>query len=247
MRITVIGCGDAFGSGGRFNTCFLVESDQLTFLIDCGASSMVALKQHGVDLNSIDAVFLSHLHGDHFGALPFFILDARYVHGRKRDLLIAGPEGTQERLLAAQEVFFPGMSAIEDKFALTFAEIPVAQPKQVAGVTVTAREMRHPSGAPSLALRLELDGKVLTYSGDTEWTENLIKAARGADLFICECYAPGAPPPMHMSYPQIVEHYGDFAAKKIVLTHMGEAMLASLDQVDNSRFIPAEDGMVIEI
>ena len=82
MRLTIIGSGDAFGSGGRFNTCFLLETAKGTLLVDCGASSLVALKARGVDPNAIDGILLSHLHGDHFGALPFLLLDAQFLTRR---------------------------------------------------------------------------------------------------------------------------------------------------------------------
>jgi ribonuclease BN (tRNA processing enzyme) len=96
MRLTVIGCGDAFGSGGRFNTCFLIAGANSTILLDCGASSLVALHAAGVDLAAIDGVIISHLHGDHFGGLPFFLLDAQFLTRRDRPLLIAGPPGTRD-------------------------------------------------------------------------------------------------------------------------------------------------------
>src|SRR5918995_2502059 len=84
MRLTVIGCGDAFGSGGRFNTCFLIQGASSTILLDCGASSMVALHAGAVDLAAIDAVAISHLHGDHFGGVPFFLLDAQFLTRRDK-------------------------------------------------------------------------------------------------------------------------------------------------------------------
>ena len=105
MRLTIIGCGDAFGSGGRFNTCFMVEAGGRRVLLDCGASSLVAMKAQGIAPNMIDGVILSHLHGDHFGALPFMLLDAQFLSPRDRPLVIAGPPGTRERLDAACEVF----------------------------------------------------------------------------------------------------------------------------------------------
>ena len=89
MRLTIIGSGDAFGSGGRFN--FLLETAKGKLLVDCGASSLVALKAQGLDPNEVDAIVLSHLHGDHFGALPFLLLDAQFLTRRERPLLIAGP------------------------------------------------------------------------------------------------------------------------------------------------------------
>jgi ribonuclease BN (tRNA processing enzyme) len=89
MRLTIIGSGDAFGSGGRFNTCFFLETAKGKLLVDCGASSLVALKAQGLDPNEVDGIVLSHLHGDHFGALPFLLMDAQFLMRRERPLLIA--------------------------------------------------------------------------------------------------------------------------------------------------------------
>ena len=80
MRLQFLGSGDAFGSGGRFNTCFHLErANRGNVLIDCGASSMVAIRKWGVDPNAISTVLVTHLHGDHFGGLPFFLLDGQTV------------------------------------------------------------------------------------------------------------------------------------------------------------------------
>ena len=68
MRVQFLGCGDAFGSGGRFNTCFHVTNGLTQFLVDCGASSMIAIRRFGVEPNAIETIFITHLHGDHFAA-----------------------------------------------------------------------------------------------------------------------------------------------------------------------------------
>jgi ribonuclease BN (tRNA processing enzyme) len=81
MRLTIVGSGDAFGSGGRFNTCFRVESVDAAVLIDCGASTMVALGARRMDPNRLDGVIISHLHGDHFGGL---LIDAQHQSRRRR-------------------------------------------------------------------------------------------------------------------------------------------------------------------
>jgi ribonuclease BN (tRNA processing enzyme) len=93
MRLKFLGSGDAFGSGGRLNTCFLVNHGEAGFLIDCGASAMISIRRFGVDPNQIGVIVLSHLHADHFGGVPFFILDAQLVSRRTRPLIIAGPKG----------------------------------------------------------------------------------------------------------------------------------------------------------
>ncbi len=93
MRLQFIGSGDAFGSGGRFNTCFHLTGARTNALIDCGASSLIALKKAGVDRNAIGAILVTHFHADHFGGIPFFVLDAQLVAKRTNPLLIAGPPG----------------------------------------------------------------------------------------------------------------------------------------------------------
>jgi len=72
MHVKFLGRGDAFGSGGRLNTCFLANHGDASFLIDCGASAMISIRRFGINPNSVGAIVLSHLHADHFGGLPFF-------------------------------------------------------------------------------------------------------------------------------------------------------------------------------
>jgi ribonuclease BN (tRNA processing enzyme) len=168
MKLTFVGCGDAFGSGGRFNTCFHLErAAGGNVLIDCGASSMVAIRKAGVDPNGVSAILVTHLHGDHFGGLPFFILDAQLVSRRIAPLVIAGPPGLGERLTALMEAMFAGSSKVERRFAVEIRELALHERAEVAGLHVTPYGMKHLSGAPSYALRVEAEGKVVTYTGDT--------------------------------------------------------------------------------
>jgi ribonuclease BN (tRNA processing enzyme) len=247
MRLTVAGSGDAFGSGGRFNTCFLLETAKSTLLVDCGASSLVALKARGIDPNRIDGVVLSHLHGDHFGGLPFFLLDAQFLARRERPLLIAGPPGTRARLDLAIEALFPRATANKWRFAWEVVEIEVGQPTDVLGHSVTSTEVVHYSGAPSTALRLS-DGKSLfAFSGDTEWVEALLFVADGADLFICECYGYSGRLTGHLTWEILKPRLPDLRARRIMVTHMNPTMLARLDEVRAAGILVAEDGLTIEV
>ena len=247
MKLTVIGCGDAFGSGGRFNTCFMLETGTRRILLDCGASSLVALKARTVDPNTIDGVILSHLHGDHFGALPFFLLDAQFLSARSRPLTIAGPPGTRERLNAACEVFFPRSSRSAWKFPLEMIEITPGTPDEILGFAIRTAQVIHQSGAPSTAVRLMQDGKVLSYSGDTEWTDALIPVADGADLFIVECYDHSREFPGHMSFSKLREKRAALRARRVMLTHMNPTMLARLHEARADGLLVAEDGLAVEI
>src|SRR5262245_9408685 len=122
LRLRFLGCGDAFGSGGRLNTCFLVNRGDASFLIDCGASAMISIRRYGIDPNRIGAIILSHLHADHFGGLPSFILDAQLISRRTSPLVIAGPEGLGARLNALMEAHFPGSTGTERKFPIEILE-----------------------------------------------------------------------------------------------------------------------------
>jgi ribonuclease BN (tRNA processing enzyme) len=247
MRLTIVGSGDAFGSGGRFNTCFWLETAKATLLVDCGASSLVAMKARGLDHGQVDGIILSHLHGDHFGGLPFLLLDAQFLNRRERPLLIAGPPGTRARLDAALEVFFPRATANRWRFSWEVMEIAVGQPTDVLGHTVTTTEVVHYSGAPTTALRLSDGEKLFAYSADTEWTEALLSVADGADLFICECYGYAGRLTGHLTWEVLGKRLAEMRARRIMITHMNPTMLARLDEVRSAGVLIAEDGAVIEI
>jgi ribonuclease BN (tRNA processing enzyme) len=248
MDVTVVGCGDAFGSGGRLQTSFHVKAPSGTFLIDCGASTLIGLRRLGLDPDALDAVFLTHLHGDHFAGLIWLWIDAQYVSARKRPLVVAGPRGTRERFFSVAEALYPGATARETDFTFSFLDYEGEGRAVTSGAAkVTPYEVQHPSGTTPYALRIELDGKIIAFSGDTAWVDSLCDVAQGAGLFICECYEFDRPSPVHLDYQTIEENYSRLGAKRVLLTHMGEAMLAARDKVDQGRYALAEDGMVIKL
>ena len=246
MRLTVVGSGDAYGSGGRFNTCFLVESTKGTVLIDCGASSLVALKALAIDPTRIDGVILSHLHGDHFGGLPFLFMDAQYLTPRHRPFLVAGPPGTRARLDAALEVFFPRSTGLNWRFSWEVVEIEPGQPRHILGHSVETAEVVHRSGAPSTAVRVSDGESTLAYSGDTEWTKALLPIANGADVFIVECFSYADIAPGHMTWEILKPRLSDLRARQIMVTHMNPTMLCHLDEIRAASVLVADDGSVID-
>lgn len=247
MRLTVAGSGDAFGSGGRFHTCFVLETAKAVLLVDCGASALPALKRQGVDPNRVDAIVLSHLHGDHFGGLPFFLLDAQLLARRERPLLIAGPPGTRARLDALMEVFFPKSSGSTWRFPWRVEETPAGGEAEVAGHELRTAAVLHRSGSPSTALRLSDGSKIFAYSGDTEWTDALTLIARDADLFVCECYAYAGRIPGHLTWEVLKARLPELRAKRVMVTHMNPSVLARSDELAAAGLLVACDGLVINV
>ena len=243
VRVTFLGSGDAFGSGGRFQACILLTGGPAPLLLDCGATSLVALKRASVDPASLGLVLVSHLHGDHFGGVPFLVLDGQFSR-REQPLVVAGPVGTAERVSAAMEVLFPGSSTATRRFETSFVELSPGEPSDLGIAVVTPFPADHPSGAPALSLRVAYGGRVIAYSGDTAWTAALPDVARDTDLFICEGYAAGKAVPYHMRLESLRENLQMLRARRVVLTHMGPDVLA---RPGEHPFEYASDGATFDV
>jgi ribonuclease BN (tRNA processing enzyme) len=244
MQLRFVGCGDALGSGGRFNTCFHVTGEHVNFLIDCGASSLPALKRLGIARDDVDLILITHFHGDHFGGLPFLLLDAQFAR-RTRPLAIAGPHGIETRLVQVMEALFENSSKTKQRFELSVVELKPEETRAFGAVKVTPYSVVHgESGGPFLAYRIEAEGRVIAYSADTEWTEMLIPAARDADLFIAEAYTYDKVVKNHLSLKTLEPHLPDINPKRLVLTHMSDDMLGRLDTLG---YTTASDGMIVDL
>ena len=246
MSVTVrfVGSGDSFGSGGRFQTCIVVDGLGVRFAIDFGASSLIALAQQDIHPNTLDAILLTHLHGDHCGGVPFLLIDAMLAAKRERPLVVAGPAGTQTHLATLREALFPGSAVMVPKFPLDYRELTVGTANRVLDLVVTPRPARHTVQTNPTALRVEVGGRVIAYTGDTEWTDEVARIAEGADLLIAECYYYAKPIKWHLNYPAIAEHVRAAGAKRVILTHMSAEMLAHAADVPEEC---AFDGLTIEL
>lgn len=247
MKLTVIGCGDAFGAGGRLQTSYLVDLPGQRLLLDCGASITIGLNRLGIDADSIAAIVISHLHGDHFAGLIWMALHAQYVTRRTAPLTVIGPPGIEQRYLTAAEALYPGFTSQRRRYALEFQEIAAGTTRAAGPARITAYEVSHPSGAPSHAVRIEAGGRTLAFSGDTEWVDVLAECSRDADLFIVECYGYDKPVPYHMSWSTIRPNLPRLSARRVMLTHMNGDMLANAHQVNEPRVFLAEDGLVVDV
>ncbi len=244
MQLRFVGCGDAFGSGGRLNTCLHVTGERVNFLIDCGASTLPALKRLGIARENIDLILITHFHGDHFAGLPFLLLDAQFSR-RTRPLVIAGPEGIEMRLTQVMEALFENSSKTKQRFELSIVALSPQETRNFGAVKVTPFPVVHgDSGGPFLAYRVEAEGRVIAYSADTEWTETLIPLARDADLFIAEAYTYDKAVKNHLSLKTLETHLAEINPKRLILTHMSDDMLGRLDALSHTA---ASDGMMIEI
>jgi ribonuclease BN (tRNA processing enzyme) len=246
IRLTVAGSGDAFGSGGRSQTCLHVgvHDRQETLLIDCGATALTSLKNLGIEPGDVTVIAISHLHGDHFGGLPFLILDGQFRR-RTKPLHLVGPPGTSDRLVRAMETFYPGSANVTRRFEVHVHELdPGGSPVEVDDVAIRGFAVDHEAGAPALGLRVEVAGRTIGYSGDTAWTDTLVEIADAADLFVCEAYTFDRQAKYHLHVPDLLANLDRLRCARILLTHAGPQVLARRAQLDLDL---ADDGTVIDL
>ena len=247
MKITIVGSGDAFGTGGRAHTCFKIDSGGASVVVDFGASSIVSWKKLGLSFELIDAVAISHLHGDHFGGLPFLLLDCQFAERRTRPLLLMGPPGLRDRIYGALDVYYPGVGELNWSFAWRVEEIVPGKAAKLASFRLETFAVPHSAGSIATGVRLSDEKYVFAYSGDTAWTETLFEIGANADLFVCECYSGDGPIPEHLDWPTLKANLGGFSAKRMALTHMGASALARRADMELAGLTAAYDGQIFDL
>jgi ribonuclease BN (tRNA processing enzyme) len=247
MRLTIVGCGDAFASGGHGAACFRLDAGGMVAALDFGAGALVGWRRLGFAPADIDMVAISHLHGDHFGGLPFLLIERQYGGGPHRPLTLLGPPGFGQRLEAATQALYPRAEPRQWSFPLDVREIAPEAATRVGALHVSAKEMDHPSGAPSLGLRVDDGEKAIAYSGDAAWTPALVDLARDADLLLVECSGALEPVPHHLDWATLRAHLPMLVAKRIVLTHMSEAARALAADMRGRGVELADEGLVFDL
>jgi ribonuclease BN (tRNA processing enzyme) len=243
-RVTFLGTGDAFSARGGHQAAYRVDAGNSAFLLDCGSSALTSMKRECIDAGDIDLVLLSHLHGDHFAGLPYLFLELTYENHRDRPLTIAGPPGTEERVLKLYSAAYKELAARPASFETRFVEMQPGQPIQIGDVAIEPFRVPHQEKEISLGLVVSIDGRRILYSGDTGWTEELVIRSQGVDLFICECCFYETRVEYHLDYPRLHEQRHRFGCTRMVLTHLGREVQAHRDDVEIEL---AYDGMVVEL
>ncbi len=245
-RLTVLGAGDAFASKGRFQAGYVIDTGAMRILMDAGPTLLASMKRLGLSPADLDLVLISHLHGDHFGGLPFLILEYLYETPRRRRLVLAGPPHLEERTWALFRMMYPESDTTEVARQLQFVVLQPGCVKHLdSAVQVRSIRTPHTQRDISLGFRVDAGGKSVAFSGDTGWTDELIPLSAGADLFLCECtYFDQPSLEFHISYAHLITQRARLEPHRLLLTHIGSEVLQRAPEIAVEM---AHDGMVIEV
>jgi ribonuclease BN (tRNA processing enzyme) len=244
VKLTFVGTSDAFGAGGRRQSALFVETRAGALLLDCAPTTATGLAALGLERDAIDAIALSHFHADHFAGSPTLALAAHYEDRRTRPLVVAGPPGVEERVLACAAAIGHPLRDRALSFELRFAELGAGATTAIGPARITSFETHHDPKSCPHGLAVEADGRRLVYSGDTGWFDGLPERARGAHLFVCECNFYERRIPTHLSYDVLHAERGAFACERMVITHLSREMT---DRRGTLEIETADDGMAVEV
>jgi ribonuclease BN (tRNA processing enzyme) len=251
VRVQFVGTGTPLGQGGRLQACILLVTDDARILLDCGMTSLVGLARAAVEPRSLDAIVISHLHGDHFGGLPLLLLEAalREDNNSRGPLRIAGPVGIGGHVDRALQVFgWEGARVyVNQPGNVEFVTLLDREPVTLAGFDVTAFSVPHSPATMPSALRVSCGGKSIGYSGDAGWTDALREVANGVDLFICGVWSFDALDPTFLDYKTLLAQRDRLACARLILTHLGPTMLDHLPDLENDGMEIAEDGFTLTL
>jgi ribonuclease BN (tRNA processing enzyme) len=248
VKVTVLGAGDAFASRGYFQAAYIIETDGKRILMEAGPALLTAMKRAKFPPADLDLVLISHLHGDHFGGLPFLILEYMWESPRRTTLTIAGPRHLEHRTWAMFRSMYPRMERTQRENVARKLKFVVLEPRNIArlaGFKVSTIRTPHTRPDVSLGLRIDAGKKSIAFSGDTGWTEDLLLLSERSNLFLCECtYFESEHLDFHLNYPLIARERPRFKTDRFVLTHLGREVL---DRKNEVRIEMAYDGMKIEL
>jgi ribonuclease BN (tRNA processing enzyme) len=243
-EITFIGTSDAFGAGGRRQSAIFLRGSSGNVLLDCGATTGSGLHELGISVDEIDAILVSHFHGDHFGGIPLLLLAALYEENRKRALRIAGPPGVGTRVRELAAAMGHNLDGREFSFPLEFVDLPAGVRSEIGPLRVRTFATHHNPDAMPHGMLIDAGDAKIAYSGDTGWFDGLPRQVAGSDLFICECTYHRNGFDYHLSHQQLVENREKFDCGRMILTHLGAEMA---DRRATSEFEAADDGLTIRI
>jgi len=256
MKLTVLGSADAVNSGGRGNSCYLVESaGAKKLVVDFGPTALLSLRRHGVAPEAVGGIVFTHLHGDHTGGFPLLCIEAMFAGWRERALRVLGPPLARQVLMSVFRSAYAELEAeLPGRLSLSIEEFSPGEEREHAGYGIRAFPADHMS-PPHQALCLRVTdpaGTVVAFSGDTRICPGLLAAADGAQLLVADCSRLAPPAGAHATWQDWQATLPVLRAKRLLLSHLGADIRARAPTLLDGLDLPlpvgiADDGLCLEL
>lgn len=240
MKIRILGTGTCVPSLQRCSSSYLVQTKQLNILIDVGPSVVRRLLEYGFTTRDIDVIILTHFHVDHTADLSTFLFASNYdVEARAKELSVVGGDGLHD--------FYRGLLAVYPWLLPRSYEISLREMSKgtlnKGGLVITTAQMEHNN--ESIGVRVE-ERKSVTFSGDTDYTKNLVELASGTDLLIAECSFPERKVDGHLNLEILQKIVDEANPKRVLISHLYPEW-DDFSGVLHAPYLLGEDGMEIEV
>ncbi len=249
MELIILGSGTGVPSLKRGAPAALLRIGDKNLLIDIGSGTLQKMLHFGVNYLNLDAIILTHLHPDHTSDLvPLFFACKYSLAPRTKELYLIGGKGTREFYEKLKEVYGHWVKA--ESFKLHIQEAPHGK-RDLLGICFSTFPLQHTRS--SIGLRFEYEGKVLAYSGDTDYCPELIEMGKAADLLVLECSFPNERKIQGHLTPSLAGKVAKEAqTKRLVLTHFYPPcdetdIISQCREEFSGELILAEDMMVLSV
>ena len=228
MKITLLGTGTSFVDPERVQSGILVEVANKKILFDVGSGILHRLTQSGIDITSIDYIFISHFHIDHCSDFPT-LYQSLWMSGYDRPLHVFAPPAIREWMRGIFEVALP---YLQGKLQIDVTELDEVDKVELEGIVITTQSTPH-STLDSRAFKIEHNGKSIVYTSDTAPSREITEFAKGVDVLIHECnWLDGDHPGnVHTSPSELRDIAKETGAKKVVLVHLGPDVVSEKEKV----------------
>jgi ribonuclease BN (tRNA processing enzyme) len=224
LDLAFVGTGNAFAPGGLCWNGFVVNG---RFLFEAPPQALQSINQMELDANHLEAIILSHHHGDHFLGLPFILLHWKYF-GRARPATIVGPPGTRDLATSIGRSVYPGL--FDAAYELRWVELGDGETATVGDLTITGRAVEHDRRLSlNLGYLCELRGRTFAYTGDTGFCDAIVDMAGRVEVLIAECSSVDQIVPIHLNLVDDIPRLRDAMAPgaKLFLTHLTPGVSAA--------------------
>ena len=248
--IQFLGTGNAFNLGGRYSQAILMQPTGGTpFLVDMGPTTTAAMEKLEVDANTLDRIFVTHLHGDHTAGWPFLLLTLVYMKKRTRPLDIYGPQGTRQTLeTLATACYGDILGGDREIFEIRYHEIPVAEDKnRMAGEDLRFDVVPMDHHASSIGYCFHSGEERVGVTGDTRWCSGLERLAECSDVLVVECTSIEKQDSAHISLDELRDARDRLATDRVVLVHLMDSIESALAQDPIRGVVAANDGWTLEL